>query len=158
MPVHDRRQRRRILTVRNVRNAIVVLVLLFAVVSIVSEMRGRNATSYGRLYGRTLDKAPTVTAEAPVPVVEGAPVADQVGADPMLMAPAARSQWLIEEKAEPVAAEPVAQAPVTKVHLTDGDVAIVGGPDGVAVAAPKSRVRPVLSGGIFKNETPPVRQ
>lgn len=150
VPLRDRRQHRRIVTIRNVRNAILVLLVAFVFFSIVGEIRGRYAPEYGRLYSRTLPPSAPAVNSAPPPIVEEQPVADQVGADPMLVQPAARGQWLIEEQ-EPLPPPDVASVPVAPAARPEGDVTIVGGPNGVAVVSSEQRAKPVLSGGIFKD-------
>lgn len=142
VPIRDRRQRRRYLTLKNFAMVSVVLAVAFALITIRSEMRGRTPGEYGRLFGReianTVDPKPVeVVREAP------APVPDATHADPMLIEPAARAQWLQDDTATTVT---VASVPLTTVRPSGSDVAIVGGPEGVTVMR-KERPKPVLSGG-----------
>ncbi|HYR28136.1 MAG TPA: hypothetical protein VEU30_06690 [Thermoanaerobaculia bacterium] len=143
VPVRDRRQRKRYLTLRNTGYALVALVVAFVAITIRSEMEPKNRESFGDLFQREL---PQVESK-PVEVVREAPlqVQDHTAPDPMLVAPMAREQWLVDDSttmAPAVAAsiEPVA-APNAKSKIM-----IVGGPEGVSVVEQKRR-RPVLSGG-----------
>lgn len=148
VPIKDRRQSRRILTLRNGAIAVVVLVVVFIGISIRSEMEPKGGGSFGRLLDREM---PPVEAK-PLEVVKetGAPVDDHSSPDPMLVAPAAREQWLHDSTATTNAAviEPVRPAPVT-LRTRTGDntsVAIVGGPEGVSVVEKKKK-QPLLTGG-----------
>src|SRR5215213_11340517 len=95
VPIRDRRQHKRYLTLRNVGGAFLVLAVLFVAITIRSEMQPRHSDAFGRLFEREL---PPVEAK-PVEVVKEAapPVADHTAADLMLVAPAAREQWLQED-------------------------------------------------------------
>lgn len=147
VPIRDRRQGKRYLTLRNVRNVFIGLVVLFVLITIRSEMPSKGSDSFGRLLDREMPRVET----KPVEVVrEASPqVSDQTAADPMLVAPAAREQWLRDDTATNAAAviEPI-PAPVAAVARpgTEARVAIVGGPEGVSVVEQKRR-RPVLTGG-----------
>lgn len=147
VPIRDRRQHKRYLTLRNAGIAFAALVVLFIGISIRSEMQPRHTDSFGRLLEREL---PKVEAK-PVEVVEEAapPVDDHTAADPMLVAPAAREQWLYDSSTPTTSAatiEPIA-APVTLSPRTKGArVAIVGGPEGVSVVE-QTRQRQTLRGG-----------
>jgi len=145
VPVRDRRQRKRYLTLRNARNAFLVLAVVFVAITIRSEMEPKHRDSFGDLFQREL---PQVEAK-PVEVVREAPspVQDHTAPDPMLVAPMAREQWLVDDSTTmaPVAAsiEPVATVAPRDAHSR---ITIVGGPEGVSVVEQKRR-RPVLSGG-----------
>jgi hypothetical protein len=148
VPIRDRRQHKRYLTLRNAGIAFAALVVLFIGISIRSEMQPRHADSFGRLLERELPKVET----KPMEVVEEAPPAvdDHTAADPMLVAPAAREQWLYDSSATTSASiatiEPVG-APITLSPRTKGSrIAIVGGPEGVSVVEQK-RQRQTLRGG-----------
>jgi hypothetical protein len=158
VPIKDRRQRKRYLTLKNVRNVAIVALVLFVGITIRSELRDRGPADYGRLYGRTL---PAVE-QRPVEVVreDAPPVDDAAHADPMLVEPMVREQWLTADS-EPLATElpidmatPVAvdtaQRAVVSVQSGDTRVAIVGGTEGVAVVK-KAGVKPVLAGGFGRN-------
>ena len=152
VPVHDRRQRRRFLTLKNFRNAAIAGLVLFAGISIRSELRGRHATEYyGQLYQSEL---PPVE-QKPVEIVrEAEPVAEATHADPTLIQPMVREQWLHDQASmTPVVTEvPVdnSQRAVASVQSGETRLAIVGGTDGVAIVK-QERSRPQLSGGFGRN-------
>lgn len=146
VPIRDRRQHKRYLTVRNVFFTSVAVVVAFAAISLRSEMEPKNRESFGDLVRRQM---PEVEAK-PVEVVrEASPaVADETAADPMLVAPAAREQWLHDSATTTITPEP-AIAPVMAADVRGGAesrVAIVGGPEGVAIVQQRQR-RPTLKGG-----------
>ena len=141
VPIHDRRQRRRYLTLKNFGIVTLVLMALFVAISIRSEMRGRTSGEFGRLFQREValdvqQKPVEVVREAP------APVPDATHADPLLTEPMARAQWLQDENAAPAMLIPTA----SEVRPNGSDVAIVGGSEGVTVVQQERR-KPVLSGG-----------
>lgn len=145
VPIRDRRQHKRILTLKNFGWFALACTIAFAGISIHSEMRGRGPTSH---YGRLLQKElPAVEQQKPLEVVQEAPspVPDQTHADPTLIEPMTRAQWLQDETATS-AAIVAAPADVARFGESRSDVAIVGGSDGVAVVR-KERRRPVLAGG-----------
>ena len=147
VPVRDRRQHKRYLTLRNAYFAFVAVLVLFAGITIRSEMEPRHRDTFGDLLQRQLPAVDT----KPVEVVhEAAPaVTDQTVADPMLVAPAAREQWLQDGTATTTLVnEPVA-APIVAANIRPGResrIAIVGGPEGVSVVE-QPRRRPTLKGG-----------
>ena len=146
VPIRDRRQRKRYLTLRNFRNASIVALIAFVGITIRSEMRGPAPNEYGRLYERELPRLER--AQAPVEVVKEAPVpavADQTHPDPLLVEPLGREQWLYGDPSQPSSVQPMPRAEAS-VASGDTRVAIVGGADGVAVVQ-RERRRPVLSGG-----------
>jgi hypothetical protein len=144
VPIHDRRQHKRYLTLKNFGYAMIAAVVLFIGITILSEMRGNGPASYGRLVDREL---PHAVEQKPVEVVNERPTIDneQTHADPMLTAPMAREQWLHAQAPAPVA---VHVPPRVEAAVASGetDVAIVGGPEGVKIVQ-KERRRPTLSGG-----------
>ena len=149
VPIKDRRQSRRYLTLRNAAISFAVLVMLFLGISIRSEMEPKGSES---AFGRILDREMPKVEPKPMEVVKeaGVPVDDQESADPMLVAPAAREQWLRDSTntASAVNVEPI---PVPSINAgrrvgADGKIAIVGGPEGVAVVEQK-RKQPLLTGG-----------
>ena len=144
VPIRDRRQRKRYLTLKNFGKAMLVLTILFIAITIRSEMRGRTPGEFGGLFRREL---PPPVEPKPVEVVREAPppVEDSTHADPLLVAPAARAQWLQDEAATATVAPLPAEAP--SVHSSASEVAIVGGPAGVTVVRREGRPKPVLSGG-----------
>jgi hypothetical protein len=149
-PLIERRSGRRYLTLKNFGLVAIVVVLLFLGITIRSEMRGPGSSDFGRLMNRELpvveQKPLEVVTEADPYVVS----AGQRSADPMLVQPMARENWLIDEAA-------VAQRPLpdrgwetqTRLGVTSsepGGLTVVGGPDGVEIRRTEAR-RPVLSGG-----------
>lgn len=143
VPIRDRRQRKRILTLKNFGIFMAVLAVAFVAISIRSEMRGLTPNDYGRLFR---SEVPPPVEPKPMETVQEAPaVTDQTHADPTLVEPMARSQWLVDDTTTtaPVEPQPVVSAAAVR---GDGDVAIVGGTDGVTVVR-RERRRPVLSGG-----------
>ena len=145
VPVRDRRQRKRYLTLKNFGWATLAFVVVFAGISIRSELRGTKA-DYGRLFEREI---PVPVKQKPVEVVREAvaePVPDQTHADPMLVEPMTRAQWLYGDPLAPTPVEqPVARAEAS-VAAGQTRVAIVGGPEGVSVVKTERRA-PVLAGG-----------
>jgi hypothetical protein len=144
VPIKDRRQRKRYLTLKNFGWFMLAAVVIFIGITIRSEMRGRPTGDYGRLFR---GQVAADVEQKPVEVIHEAPppVDDATHADPMLVAPAARAQILEGEQAATATVAPVAASTVTQSRAK-GDVAIVGGPDGVAVVQQERR-KPVLSGG-----------
>ena len=140
VPIRDRRQHKRYLTLKNLGIGAAVLAILFIAITLRSEMRGRTPGEFGRLFSREI---PAIE-QKPVEVVHEAPatVPDATHADPLLTEPAARAHWL-EGEAATVAAVP-AQPPV---RSSASEVAVVGGPEGVTVVRKEARPKPVLSGG-----------
>lgn len=148
VPIRDRRQHRRLLTFRNIRNVTLIVLVIFAFFTIRSERRDTTQQGeYGRLYGNEVGHSTALRQVQVVP--EAPPVDDQVGADPMLVAPAAREQWLHDQPTQAAAAiEPVIATTAVPADVRGGDsrVAIVGGPEGVSVVQER-RQRPLLRGG-----------
>ena len=145
----ERRQRHRILTLRNFAYAGAVLFVAFVAITIRSERRGVRTRDYGSLVRRQL---PAPVAAKPMPVVqeEGTPIDEQIAADPMLLAPLAREQWLHDQREQaavvPVTSASASAAPRLGDPKGDAHVAIVGGPEGVSVVQ-QARRKPVLAGG-----------
>ena len=148
IPIRDRRQHRRILTLKNFRNALFVLIALFAGITIYANLRDRHPRAdFGRLYGGRVE-APPPPVTKPPEVVQEEPIRDETAADPTLLQAAARSQILLDEHREvpaptPASAEGLPEASTTP---TVSNVAIVGGPEGVTIVK-RDRQRPVLGGG-----------
>jgi hypothetical protein len=144
VPIRDRRQRKRILTLKNFAIFVAICAVAFVVVSIHSELRGTTVDhQYGRLFRSEIPK-PVET--KPMEVVrEATAVDEQTHADPTLLQPMARSQWLEDDALQTAT---VAPAPVTASVVTRGDgrVSIVGGTEGVTIVRSERR-KPVLSGG-----------
>ena len=137
----ERRQHVRIVTLRNFGYLSIALLIVFAVVTVRSEMRGRHMNEYGRLLDRQLERE--VPQPKPVEVVEESETAP---------APAAPAQPMyIEEPGLTTEASTVTPMLTTvqqpmPARSRDSRVAIVGGPEGVAIVQQTQR-RPVLSGG-----------
>jgi hypothetical protein len=162
VPIRDRRRRRRILTIRNCAISMLSAAVIFASISIYNEARGAAPGEYGRLFGSQVPPANTPISRNVDVVTEG-PVDDQHAADPMLVAPAAREQILMANTNVPAPPPPEAPKPVPIARpsaigsVSGHGTAIVGDGNGVAVvrastAATSTAPRPVLSGGIFKQQ------
>jgi len=156
VPIRDRRQRRRILTIKNCALTMLSLAVVFASISIYSEARRGKAGDYGRLFGTQVG-APNRGVARNLEVVQEGPVADQSAPDPMLTAPAAREQLLMAKSnvdPAPASTSQVSPAPITVVPASAKahETTIVGDGNGIVVAKPPSTTtaHPVLSGGIFK--------
>lgn len=144
VPIRDRRQHKRYLTLRNARNAAIVLAVLFIAITIRSEREPRHRNAFGDLMDRQIP-AP----ESTMPVVEEAPPVGEGVPDPMLVAPAAREQWLHDDTGTSpatIAAVPTFVPP----RAGDSRLAIVGGPEGVSVTIEK-RERQKLRGGFGRD-------
>jgi hypothetical protein len=153
VPYPDRRQRKRIVTLRNFRNFALIAIALFAVISIASEMRGPAKEDFGRLYGREVAKVPETTPE-PIQsaIVPAEPVDDNASADPFLLEAAAREQYLgVNEPLQPVVTPaPVeAPAPLPKEHAR---IEISGDANGVAIVQKDNVNAPVLGGGFMRGQ------
>jgi hypothetical protein len=147
VPIRDRRQHKRYLTLKNFGIAMAVLTVLFIGISIRSELRGTDGSSFGRLVEREMP----VVEQKPVEVVqEQAPpkIDEATHADPMLVAPMVREQWLRADTTTDGAITNVQPMPRAEASVASGDtrVAIVGGPGGVSVVRQERR-QPVLAGG-----------
>lgn len=153
VPIRDRRQSKRILTLKNARWALLVFAVAATAVTIQSEMRRNIADDYGRLFGKQVAREDGVV-KPKFDVVKEAPVVDQTAADPLLVAPAAREQYLgVADNA----LQPVANSVMTTAQPLDaprgGNIAIVGGTDGVSIVKSGSNGRPAtLAGGIFRRQ------
>jgi hypothetical protein len=151
VPVRDRRQRKRYFTLKNFRNAAIVGVVAFIGISIRSELRSPDPNYYSPLYQRVLPKVDQKKAPLEVVTEKPQPVPDAEHADPMLVGPMAREQWLHGEA--PAAAATTATmlpsgATRAEAAVATGEtrVAIVGGSEGVALVQ-QTRRKPVLAGG-----------
>ncbi len=134
MMIPERRQRRRIVTLRNFAWLTLVSLLAFAAISLRSELRGRHMHDYGRLVDHQVDAK---IERKPVEVIDESTPAPQTRSEPMevvsLDAP---------PTPPPVAVSSASVAPVPG----DSRVAIVGGPEGVKIVQQTAR-RPLLRGG-----------
>jgi hypothetical protein len=161
VPIRDRRQGRRVLTIKNFAMTMLGVAIVIAAISIYSQKRRGPAAEYGRLSGTEV-AAPNRDLARKVDVIQEGPIADQAAADPMLVAPAGREQLLMANSnvAPPPAvttggtATSAAVAPVGFAASSNGTT-IVGDGKGVAlVHAPASSTAPPppLSGGVFKQQ------
>jgi hypothetical protein len=159
VPIRDRRQSRRILTIKNCAISMLSVAVIFASISIYNEARRAPAGEYGRLFGSQVPATNTAISRN-VDVIKEGPVDDQRAADPMLVAPAAREQLLLANTNVPAPAPArtvVPIAPPSAIGSVSGHgTTIVGDGNGVAVVRPSTKTstaaRPVLSGGIFKQQ------
>jgi hypothetical protein len=155
VPIRDRRQRRRILTIRNCAIAMLSIAVVVAAISTYNAARRAPPGEYGRLFGGQVTTTNAAISRK-MDVVEEAPVDDQRAADPMLVAPAAREQLLLANTNAPVAATPAPVATPPAIGNVSGHgTAIVGDGNGVAVvhaSTTSTAAKPVLSGGIFKQQ------
>jgi hypothetical protein len=151
VPVRDRRQHRRYLTLKNFAIVMIVLFVAFAIITIRSEMRGTDGSAS---WGRLMDREIPHVEQKPVEVVKEvtpAPVPDVAHADPLLTEPMVREQWLHGDFATPESVPSGTmsiQMPRAEASVATGEtrVAIVGGTEGVKVVT-RQRRAPVLSGG-----------
>lgn len=153
VPVRDRRSGRRIVTLRNFLKLALVAMVLFAVVTIRSEMRGKNQTDYGRIVSKELPAPPV--AKAPE-IVRETHDRDELSADPFLVAPAQRAQFLGNTALEPVplidpaTTTQTAQGELSPPRQGEARTVIVNGPDGGVSIVQDQRPKPILSGGFGK--------
>jgi hypothetical protein len=155
VPIRDRRQHRRVLTIRNCAITMLSIAVVLASISIY-EARGKTAGDYGRLFARQAD-SPRRDLSRRVNVVREGPVADQTAADPMLVAPAIRGQLLMAPSNDVLTTSSTTNFAPRPVTASDGTTAghgttIVGDGSGIMVANGRSSTAkaPTLSGGIFK--------
>jgi hypothetical protein len=154
VPIRDRRQHRRILTIRNCAISMLSVAVIFAAFSIYNETRRAPAGEYGRLFGSQVPAA-NATIPRKVDVIKEGPVDDQRAADPMLVAPAAREQLLLANTNAPAPPPVPVTSPSAIGSVSGHGTTIVGDGNGVAVvhaSTTSTAARPVLSGGIFKQQ------
>ena len=158
VPVRDRRQRKRYLTLKNLRNALIVVVVVAAGLTAWSAFHGKKTDGYGRLVATQVGSTETMARKAPPSIVQEAPVNDQTAVDPLLVESNARAQILGGTSSQLPVAAPV-QTPAgvgtmpASLRTNPGHGAtIVGGAEGVTLVRPtgKATDRPVLQGGVFK--------
>lgn len=130
VPIRDRRQHRRILTLKNFGRAFIVLAAMFIGLTVYSSRSSKTAGDYGRLFGKQVSSQTTI-ATPKYDVVKEAPVNDQTAADPLLVDALRREQWLS------VQTTTTAAAPQTNTGIA------------VTQSAPQQS-QPLLSGGIFR--------
>jgi len=139
----ERRQRVRILTLKNLGFATIAAIVLLVAANLISEARRTRSGEYGGLFGSEVQKTETL-APRKVEVVTEAPAAipDRDTADPLLLAPAAREQQLLD--VNPRTQTPTQTVvPQTQPAVPDhGHIAIVGDGSGVSVVGSRK-----LAGG-----------
>ena len=138
VPIRDRRQHKRYLTVKNFGKATIALALLFAAITIRSEMRGRTPGEFGKLFQREIPEIE----QKPVEVVREAPPETPIPETPIAETVTPPAPFVIEDVDTPIAST---VAPET-LRSSASEMVIVGGPEGVTVVR-KERRRPVLAGG-----------
>lgn len=132
--------------------------VLVAAISTYNAARRAPAGEYGRLFGSDAPATNSAISRN-VDVIQEGSVDDERAADPMLVAPAAREQQPLANTNAPVAPRP-RPAPVASPsaigNVSGHGTTIVGDGSGVAVVRPSTTTstatRPVLSGGIFKQQ------
>jgi hypothetical protein len=147
--VPERRKHIRILTIRNFAGFVAAIVFVVLAINALSELRAPHSDGYGRLFSK--ERPDEITPRPAPQVVHEAPVADNERADPMLIAPMARAQYLSDPQLTPKinAAQTV---DVPKPPAGDpAKVVIVGGANGVNIVHPPTAATPKLTGGIFNN-------
>ncbi len=148
VPIRDRRQRRRILTLKNFGYALLVLVAIFGAITIEANLRGRKpGRDFGRLYDRQIESTTAVPKKPEI--VQEAPVPDQAAADPMLVDAMRREQILRDLGPTLSGPPPTLSGPrptESRPYVAGSKIAIVGGPEGVTIEQ-KQRAQPVLRGG-----------
>lgn len=151
VPIRDRRQHRRILTLKNFRNALIAVVALAAGITIAESLRSSksNGDDYGRLYASKLNVAAPI--EKKSQPIQPPVIIDATAADPTLVAAQARAQILTGE-ADAMTQTNAPQQPTIQSEAplagydTQGRLVVVGGPEGVALVQQKGN-KPVLRGG-----------
>src|SRR4051794_31060228 len=101
--IPERRQRVRIVTLKNFGKAAIAAVVLLVAANLVSEARRTKHDDYGRLFSKEVSKTETI-APRPVQIVPepAPPVEDHTAANPLLLEPAQReAQYLAVQ--QPVA-------------------------------------------------------
>lgn len=143
-PPRDRRRGKRYLTVKNVSIFVGAAIVLFALISLASEMRGRNDDGFGRLYERRTVDMEDIEPRAPIEVITESSINDQKAADPMLLDSISREAWLgVTPDMVPGASREATTYPGSGTGSTgisanrpldvpkNGKVVITGGADGV---------------------------
>jgi hypothetical protein len=154
VPIRDRRQRRRILTIKNCAISMLSVAVIVAAISTYNAARRAPAAEYGRLFGSEVTST-NATVPRKVDVIEEGPADDRGGADSMLVAPAAREHTDLPASIPAPAPRVAVASPSAIGNVRGHGKTIVGDGSGVAVVpAPTTSTapRPVLSGGIFKQQ------
>lgn len=144
----DRRQGRRIVTLKNFGWAALVALVLFTLITIRSEIGNKTVEDYGRLYGSQVQKLPEVQPKQVPVVTEAVPVQDASSADPFSLNAAAREQYLGNPTLEPVLTATTITPTGTQPRIgADGAVRVEGGPEGLTVVQETKKAPAVLGGG-----------
>jgi len=130
--IPERRQRVRIVTLKNFGKAAIVAIVVLVAANLLSEARRPRRDDYGRLFGKQVPKAEAMTPRKVEIVTEAAPVDDRASADPLLLAPAAREAQYLDVQ------------PVAALQPNASRVAVSGDASGVIVVKGPKRV---LAGG-----------
>lgn len=151
VPIRDRRQRKRVLTLKNFGKVSLALAIVLVGITIVSDLGHKANGDYGRLFGKQVSRQTEIARKPPDVIREAPPVVvDQTAADPMLIAPAAREQYLgVDFANQPVMASGAMTAASLDAPRGPG-TSIVGGPEGVTLVRGETPKPPALSGGIFR--------
>jgi hypothetical protein len=129
VPIRDRRQHRRILTLKNFAYVFFAVIIFFAGLTMQSDFRHKDKSEdYGRLFGKQVHVDAVVEPKKADVVV--APIEDQTAADPLLISAQKREEWLRVE-------------PATTATSTQG-------PGIVVTRQNPQPSQPLLSGGIFR--------
>jgi len=132
VPIRDRRQHRRVLTLKNLWKVLIGLAIFFAGITIESNLRRPAKTDdYGRLLGKQVHGQQVVEPRKADIVV--APIEDQTAADPLLVAAQRREQWLGTDTTTTITTATTTQAPGIVINRQDPQPS-----------------QPLLSGGIFR--------
>jgi hypothetical protein len=144
IPIRDRRQRRRILTLKNFRWVLLAFIFFFLGVTIQSDLRHSETNGdYGRIFGKQVSSQVVITPKNPDVVTETT-IQDQTGADPLLLSAAARGQYL-GVNVDPALSR-IAPAGEPAPHSEN----VVSGPNGVTIVRGQTEHQQTLSGGIFR--------
>lgn len=149
----ERRQRTRILTLKNAGYTALVVGVLFVIASVASELRDTTSGRYGRLYGNEMTKSASPLAAQEPSKGELPTVAEATHADPMLIESAQREAYLGVTTLPPAQVETAQSSAAARTS----DIAITGTSNGIAVTTdPKGagnevksnpQRKPVLTGG-----------
>jgi len=132
LPIRDRRQHRRVLTIKNFRMVLVGVVIFLAGVTIESNLRRPSKSEdYGRLMGKQVHGQPAVEPKKAQIVV--APIEDQTSADPLLVSAQRREQWLGVDSTSTAMTTTTTQTPEILINRQNPQPS-----------------QPLLSGGIFR--------
>ena len=133
VPIRDRRQHRRILTLKNFGLALLGVTIFFAGLTLQSDFRHKDKSEdYGRLFGKQAHT--DVVVEPKKADIVSPPIEDQTSADPLLVSAQRREQWLTVE-------------PTTTATTT---AATTQAPGIVVTRQNPQPSQPLLSGGIFR--------